>query len=74
MHQIVEQRRATRIDVDDETDVKIVDVVICNLRKRLKPFAIKIDTVWGCGYHLKPAFRQRAAQMLSEFINTAEVA
>ena len=38
----------------DEADVepKIVDVFICKIRKKLKPFGQQIQTVWGQGYTL----------------------
>lgn len=35
-----------------ETSIKMVDVVLCHLRKRLKKFNIDIETVWGTGYRL----------------------
>ncbi len=34
----------------DEAEIKIVDVVICKLRKKLKPLGVEIATVWGRGY------------------------
>jgi DNA-binding response OmpR family regulator len=43
----------------DEADQKIVDVFICKLRKKLKPFGIAIETVWGQGYYLPPATRSQ---------------
>jgi two-component system cell cycle response regulator CtrA len=33
-------------------DLKMVDVWVCKLRKKLKPFGIQILTVWGRGYSL----------------------
>lgn len=62
LHQIIEARRAVN---SDETDPKMVDVVICHLRKRLKPHNLTITTVWSCGYLMEPADRLRAAEMLS---------
>lgn len=41
----------------DEAEPKIVDVFICKLRRKLKPFGIKIETVWGVGYYLDPLQR-----------------
>lgn len=38
----------------DEVELKIVDVFICKLRKKLKALDIKIDTTWGRGYSLNP--------------------
>lgn len=41
----------------DEAEQKIVDVFICKIRKKLKPFGVRIETVWGRGYRLGPAER-----------------
>lgn len=42
---------------DDPPEAKIVDVVICKVRQRIKqqraPF--RIDTIWGIGYRLEDA-------------------
>ena len=46
--------------VDDEPEIKIVDVVVCKLRKKLKPLALSIDTVWGSGYRMMPRVREGA--------------
>lgn len=40
-----------RIDVEPE--IKIVDVFICKLRKKLQRFGVEIVTMWGHGYGLK---------------------
>lgn len=44
--------------VDDEPEMKIIDVFVCKLRKKLTdehPDAVKfIETVWGRGYRLPP--------------------
>jgi len=34
----------------DEAEIKIVDVFICKLRRKLKPFDLEITTMWGQGY------------------------
>jgi two-component system cell cycle response regulator CtrA len=39
----------TRIEAPD---LKSVDVVVCRLRKRLRPFSVVISTEWGRGYYL----------------------
>jgi len=36
----------------DEPEIKIVDVFICKMRKKIAPFGVKIVTVWGQGYAL----------------------
>jgi two-component system cell cycle response regulator CtrA len=52
----------------DEPDMKIIDVFICKLRKKLAQSGADhlIETVWGRGYmirepHTDPAFRAPAA-------------
>jgi hypothetical protein len=61
IHHVVEQRRPAN---SEETDPKMVDVVICNLRKRIKPYNLTIVTVWSCGYYMLPEDRLRAAEMI----------
>lgn len=51
---------------DDEVLPKIVDVFVCKLRKKLMPYGIAIETVWGRrGYALakrdRDAYRKVAA-------------
>lgn len=48
--QIMTALYADRIDEDPE--IKIVDVFICKLRKKLAPFGVSITTLWGRGYSL----------------------
>jgi len=64
LHAIVEHQRATRATQPDEmevTDIKMVDVMICKLRKKLKSaddgFIIK--TLWGKGYYIDPPIKAR---------------
>jgi two-component system cell cycle response regulator CtrA len=39
--------------MDDNTpEMKIVDVLVCKLRKKLKAYGIEVVTDWGRGYHL----------------------
>jgi len=40
---------------DDPPEIKIVDVFICKLRKKLKPYGVQITTIWGVGYRLEQA-------------------
>ncbi|TPM41566.1 winged helix-turn-helix domain-containing protein [Mesorhizobium sp. B2-3-4] len=47
--------------VDDEPEIKIVDVFVCKIRKKLKPFGVTIATVWGQGYSLTNRQDWRAA-------------
>lgn len=36
----------------EEPDMKIIDVMICHIRRKTKPLGIEIRTVWGFGYLL----------------------
>lgn len=40
--------------IDDEPEIKIVDVFVCKMRKKVKPFGMEIKTIWGVGYQLSP--------------------
>lgn len=37
---------------NDVPEIKIVDVFVCKVRRKLKPFDISIQTIWGIGYRL----------------------
>ena len=55
LHFVIETQRAlrrTRPDSVETTDPKMVDVVICKLRKKLRPLGINIQTLWGHGYYI----------------------
>jgi DNA-binding response OmpR family regulator len=43
----------------DEAEIKIIDVFICKLRKKLKPLGVEIGTVWGRGYRLVSRAEER---------------
>lgn len=47
----------------DEPEIKIVDVFICKLRKKLRPYGIEIQTIWGRGYALPDEVRARFRQI-----------
>lgn len=69
LHSAIELRRRSRQNKPsnmDETDPKMVDVVICNLRKRLKPFDVFIKTLWGTGYYIEHPYRVRALELISQ--------
>jgi hypothetical protein len=60
LHAIIEHlrnaRRANQPDGREATDPKMVDVVICKLRKKLKGVDERflITTIWSDGYYLRP--------------------
>lgn len=43
----------------DAPEIKIIDVFICKLRKKLARFGITVDTLWGQGYRLPTAMRDK---------------
>lgn len=45
----------------DEPEIKIIDVFVCKLRKKLKPLGVDIVTAWGRGYRLSLAAADREA-------------
>lgn len=47
-----------------DPDIKLVDVVICKLRRELEPFDLFIETVWGDGYRLAPDMKARMRVLL----------
>lgn len=46
-----------RDNAADEAEIKIVDVFVCKIRKKVKSFGIVIETRWGIGYSLTPESR-----------------
>jgi len=46
---------------NEEPEIKIIDVFVCKLRKKLRPLGVNIDTVWGRGYRLLPAVARSEA-------------
>jgi two-component system, cell cycle response regulator CtrA len=46
-------------DKDEPGEDKIVDVMVCKIRKKLKRFGINIKTHWGRGFYLPPEIRHR---------------
>lgn len=63
LHNVVEtqrQHRQQRPDNPEETDPKIVDVVVCKLRKKLRDIdkRVAITTSWGKGYYMEPKVKE----------------
>jgi DNA-binding response OmpR family regulator len=46
-------------------EIKIVDVVVCNLREKTLKFGIAIRTHWGFGYSLSPDSKAIIEQLLT---------
>lgn len=68
-HQVIEQHR---IGADEETNIKLVDVIICILRRKLRKHDYDIETMWGRGYFMHPAQRHRIAAVLETFMQQAD--
>lgn len=52
---------------EDVPEIKIIDVFVCKLRKKLSDHALDIKTIWGRGYYITPEHRACAIQLLEEF-------
>lgn len=63
LHSVIEARRP---EPKVPTDQKIVDVVICKLRKKIEPFGLTIKTVWSCGYLMSADHQKKALQILND--------
>lgn len=70
VHHVIEQSR-TRKNDNEETDIKMVDVVICHIRKKLKARAITVETVWGIGYRFGTTDRAMIMGILTDFVTGA---
>lgn len=71
LHTVIENQRFSRASNPDRlevTDQKMVDVMICKLRKKLVTVdeRFTIETVWGSGYYIAPAVRALINARLSE--------
>jgi DNA-binding response OmpR family regulator len=63
LHDAVE---ANRGNPDEATDKKIVDVVVCKLRKKLAPWGLKLHTIHSQGYEMFIECRERAWKIINE--------
>ncbi len=61
---------AGRPDGGEEVGVKITDVFICKLRRKLKGFGVSIDTVWAIGWRMKQADKD-AVNALAQQVRAA---
>lgn len=70
LHNAVENNRASNAE---PTDQKMIDVVICGIRRRMRPLNIEIETIWGVGYYMKPPSREAALGFLNAHLATTGV-
>lgn len=64
LHNIIEQHRMARQaqpNALEATDPKMVDVIVCKLRKKLKTVdkGFTIETIWGGGYYIEAEVKQK---------------
>jgi two-component system cell cycle response regulator CtrA len=50
----------------DEADLKITDVLICKIRKKVIPFGVSIKTVWGQGWTMPSASKAIVQSMMGK--------
>lgn len=58
----------TRSPNSDPTDQKMIDVVICHIRKKIKEHGIALRTRWGQGYSLPNAERDKVLVLLDQYL------
>lgn len=71
LYGIAEQQRRTRqtrVLSDEPTDPRIVDVMICKLRKKLRTYnpEFKIGTTWGRGYSIDAPVKKAMLDALNK--------
>src|SRR5262245_7404384 len=56
---------------NDTPEVKIIDVFVCKMRKKLEKFDVKIETVWGRGYRLPPDSKKNVQAYLKQALTAS---
>lgn len=64
LHSVLEEHRTTHSE--DPTNIKIIDVVICKMRKKLRDHGIVIETIWAMGYTIGPDSKKIANDILAQ--------
>jgi DNA-binding response OmpR family regulator len=56
-----------RPDCDQPADVRIVDVIVCHVRKRLHDaVGVELETVWGVGFRMSSAGKSALRAFVAE--------
>lgn len=55
--------------IEPNTDVKMVGVYMCHIRKKLKGTGVVIEVVWGVGYRLTKEGRGRLARHIQDLVH-----
>lgn len=66
LHQAIERDRSGG---KEPTSAKLVDVLVCILRRKLKPYGFTVKTMWGHGYFMEQRERTRAIAELHKFVH-----
>lgn len=51
---------------DSNVELKIIDVFLCKIRKKLCTLGIKIETVWGRGYWIKETEKVKLRRLMEQ--------
>lgn len=51
---------------DTEVEAKTIDVFVCKMRRKLKPFGIGIETQWGQGWFMTPQAKAAALALMPQ--------
>jgi len=54
--------------IDNEGDSNISRVYMCRLRKKLAPYGVKVDNVYGIGYRIGFKYRQRLNDVIARLL------
>lgn len=55
----------------DQPDIKIIDVLISQARKKLRPLGIEIETGWGTGYQMTEPNRTALTALMESHLVAA---
>lgn len=65
LHGVIQHRPG---EADKEVEPKMVDVMVCKLRKKLKAHGIFVETIWGFGYLINAEHRAATIALLLKFV------
>lgn len=52
------------VALNELADPKLVDIVACKVRKKLRPHGIGFETLWGYGYEMRAVDRQALTRLV----------
>lgn len=63
IHAVIDGRRLDRRQDYTDIDRKLIEVFVCRMRQRLRPYGIEIKTVWGQGYQITGEMKVRVSDL-----------